>query len=131
MKTDAMEKFTRRMFTRIITTLARTLADEELSVGQVAALYLVDDRGTMRVSDVAEATGRALPAASRMVDDLVRRGFLEREEDPSDRRARVLTLTASGRRFITQAGADRVRTIKESLPADLASQVAKLITKRG
>jgi DNA-binding MarR family transcriptional regulator len=133
MKHEGIELLTRRMFTRIIAALARTLHDQDLSVAQVAALYLVDERGPVRIGEVATELGRPLPATSRLVDDLVRRGWIDRTEDESDRRARVLTLTAAGRKFIARAGADRVRTIEgalESMPPALVSEVWRSIASR-
>jgi DNA-binding MarR family transcriptional regulator len=126
---EAIEAFTRRMFTRVISAMARTLRDEELSVAQVAALYLVDENGPMRIGEVAAALGRSLPAASRLTDDLVRRGLLQRDEDPEDRRARLLTTSAKGRTFLTRAGDDRVKTILEAvdaIPAELFERLAAL-----
>lgn len=112
-----LEALTRRMFTRIISALARTLRSEDLGVVQVAALYLVDERGTLRISDVAAAVERPLAAISRPIDDLVQRGLLLRSEDPTDRRARVLRLSAKGHKFLERAGQDRVRTMVEALSA--------------
>lgn len=129
-----MEQFTRRMFTRIIAALARTLRDEDLSVVQVAALYLVDDRGSARISDIAEEVGRPLPSVSRQIDDLVRRKLLVREEDPDDRRARVLTLAPRGRSFVERAGAERVRTIQSAIASVspvFAKQVSRMFARPG
>ncbi|HKO48609.1 MAG TPA: MarR family transcriptional regulator [Polyangiaceae bacterium] len=121
-----LEALTRRMFTRIITALARTLKSEDLDVVQVAALYLVDDRGALRIGDVAAAVDRSLTAVSRPIDDLVQRGLLLRAEDPNDRRARVLTLSAKGRKFLARAGTDRVRTMVEATASIPGNAVALL-----
>ena len=114
------------MFTRIITALARTLKSEDLDVVQVAALYLVDDQGAMRIGDVAAAVDRTLTAVSRPIDDLVQRGLLLRAEDPHDRRARVLTLSAKGRKFLARAGTDRVRTMLDAAAGIPGNAVAVL-----
>jgi DNA-binding MarR family transcriptional regulator len=127
-----LEILTRRMFTRIITALARTLQSEDLDVVQVAALYLVDDRGTMRIGDVAAAVDRSLAAVSRPIDDLVQRGLLLRTEDLNDRRARVLTLSAKGKKFLARAGKDRVRTMLEAtaaLPGNAAAVLADALSR--
>jgi len=129
-----LEALTRRMFTRIITALARSLRTEDLDVVQVAALYLVDERGSMRIGEVAAAVDRSLTAVSRPIDDLVQRGLLLRAEDPSDRRARVLRLSAKGSAFLMRAGKDRVRTMVEaaaSMPANLASILADALARAG
>jgi DNA-binding MarR family transcriptional regulator len=95
-----LETFTRMMFTRIVTSLARTLRDEALSIGQIAGLHLVDA--------------------------LVRQGLVGRAEDADDRRVRTLTLTAEGRAFVGRIGEDRVRVIletAETLPKQLVEAV--------
>jgi MarR family transcriptional regulator for hemolysin len=120
-----IERITRRMFTRIITSLSHTLQEEELSVAQVATLYLLDEHGTMRIGDVASVLDRAPPATSRMIDDLVASGLVERKEDPTDRRARCLSLTSKGSKFIARAGEARVKTILEAT-RELPEQAAEL-----
>jgi DNA-binding MarR family transcriptional regulator len=128
----AVQALTRRMFTRIIASLARSLREEELSVAQVAALHLLDERGSMRVGDLAQELGRSAPAASRMVDDLVRRKLVARREDDADRRAKVLTLAAKGRAFVERAGEERVRTMIEtvgSMPDVPADRIFSLMTR--
>lgn len=113
------EKLTRRMFTRIISGVARTLQEHDLSVGQLAALYLLDERESARIGDIATELALSAPTASRLVDDLVRQKLVAREEDETDRRARVLTLTAKGRAFIAKSSEARMATI-----ADAASEVS-------
>ncbi len=115
-----IEQFTRMMFTRIITGLSRSLRENEFTVAQIAALHLVDQQGMMRVSALAEELGLSASAGSRLIDGLVQRGLLARAEDPADRRAKMLTLSAEGRRFIEHTSAERLRVIEEtaqSLPA--------------
>lgn len=125
-----LERFTRRMFTRIITSLSQTLREEELSIAQVATLYLLDDRGRLRIGDVGAELDQGAPSVSRLVDDLVARGLVERAEDPSDRRARVLALTAKGRKLVERTSNVRVETISAAardVPADFLAQVRQLL----
>jgi DNA-binding MarR family transcriptional regulator len=114
------------MFTRIIAGLARMLRDEELTVAQVAALYLIDEQGSSRVSQIAGVLSLSASAASRLVDGLVTRGLVVRQEDPSDRRAKALSLTARGRRFVAETSEERVRVIAEaarSLPEEVVAKM--------
>jgi DNA-binding MarR family transcriptional regulator len=103
-----LERITRRVFTRIMTGVARTMQDEDLTIGQVATVFLVDDGESTRVADVAEALGLSASATSRLVDGLVERGYLARELDPDDRRARRLSVTAEGRAFVQRLGKERM-----------------------
>ncbi|WP_269664835.1 MarR family winged helix-turn-helix transcriptional regulator [Streptacidiphilus rugosus] len=56
---------------------------------------LVD--GPVRMSELAGRLLMDKPYTTVVVDDLERRGLVVREADPSDRRAKVVTLTETGR----------------------------------
>ena len=132
-KDTAIERMSRAMFTRIISSLTRTMQEEELSVAQVAALHLVDERGSMRIGDVGIELDSAAPSTSRMIDDLVDRNFLERKEDATDRRARVVSLTPKGAKFIARAGEARVKAIAAGLnevPEQTVELVLSIIRRR-
>ncbi len=49
------------------------------------------------VTDLAVHLGMTKQAASQLVEDLVRRGYVERRPHPGDARARLVVLTESGR----------------------------------
>lgn len=53
-------------------------------------------RAPLNVADVGECLFISHSAASRAVDRLVREGHVRREENPADRRQKVLTLTEKG-----------------------------------
>jgi DNA-binding MarR family transcriptional regulator len=107
---DALERFMRAMFTELITALARSTRSEHLSVSELAALHQLDQLGSVRVSDLAERLGAALPAASRVVSRLVETGLVERREDRNDRRAKTLTLSERGHALIDETSRERVVT---------------------
>ena len=95
-----VERYERVMFTQIVVSMAKSLRDDNLSLAQVAALHLLGLRQDARVGDVAEALGIQLPGASKVVGELVERGLCTRKEDPTDRRAKVVAITAKGRKLI-------------------------------
>jgi DNA-binding MarR family transcriptional regulator len=49
------------------------------------------------LNEVAKIVARGAPAVSRSVDSLVRSGFVERTQDPANRRRLALRLTQTGR----------------------------------
>lgn len=57
-------------------------------------------RHSMSISDVACELSLTHSAASRAVDRLVRDGYVERVENPADRRRKLLTLSAEGEELI-------------------------------
>ena len=124
---SAFERFTRLMFARIIGGIARTLRDSNMSVAELAAVALVDQAGTLRVSELAEALLLSPSATSRVVDGLVERGLLSRSEDPEDRRAKRVQLGPDGKAFMDRASADRVTLIYDTIVRHVPTSATKLI----
>jgi DNA-binding MarR family transcriptional regulator len=69
------------------------------------------------LNEVAKTIGRGAPAVSRSVDALVRSGFVERTQDPDNRRRLALRLTQAGRDQMTKrvAGGPALRGKLERL----------------
>lgn len=67
--------------------------------------------GGVRLTEVAARAQLSLAAASELVNDLQALGYLEREPDPRDGRAKLIGLTGRGRGLMTHAG-DQVATIE-------------------
>src|SRR3954466_9623770 len=66
----------------------REASEHELTLSQLKTLSLLSElppATPLSLKDVAERLGISLPAASRAVDPLVRRGLVERREDEADR----------------------------------------------
>jgi DNA-binding MarR family transcriptional regulator len=91
-----MAQFLRLMSAQLLSSTARNLRHENMTLAELAALYLLDRDKALRINSLATALALSLPAASRVASTLVDRGFVARAEDPDDRRAKVLTLTAEG-----------------------------------
>lgn len=82
----------------------RLLADSELAAEQagvqlrMAHLNVfgnIEADGT-RLSDLAAWAGMTRPSMAELVDQLEAQGLLERRPDPTDRRAKLVTLTPTG-----------------------------------
>jgi DNA-binding MarR family transcriptional regulator len=100
------------------------IAELDLSFTQIKALCALEAAGEERsVKALAEALGVSLPAMSRAVDGLYERGFVEREEDPTDRRMKRVRLTDSGRtvpRALNEARLSALAELMSSLREDEA-----------
>ena len=82
----------------------------ELTLTQIKLLHHLEDQQPreLTLKEAAELVHVSLPAASRMVDDLVRRGFAQRREDLEDRRMKRVCLTDGGRAVISRLNAARL-----------------------
>lgn len=62
--------------------------------------------GEPRQNTLAEALGIEGPSLVRLLDQLETAGLVLRKEDPTDRRAKVLSLTSTGRSVVAKIEAD-------------------------
>ena len=101
--------------------LFRMLGELGLSFTQMKALHLLLEGGDVNVKDVAERLGMSLPAMSRALDGLARRGYVQRLESPTDRRARLVRLLPAGRAILTEIEQTR-RAALEELASSLSDE---------
>jgi DNA-binding MarR family transcriptional regulator len=73
-----------------------------LSPGHASGLLLID-RGGTRLTDLAGRAGITKQAMMQVIDDLEGRGFVRRQPDANDARAKVVKLTARGLRERAEA----------------------------
>jgi DNA-binding MarR family transcriptional regulator len=125
----------RALWRELVIGFAGQLGELRLGFTQLAGLYVLADGGTLTVGELAEAIGRSPSATSRLVDGLVRRRLVERQEEPEDRRQRTLRLTPRGHailRVVDRARADQflraVRPLPTAERAIVAMGVAALAT---
>jgi DNA-binding MarR family transcriptional regulator len=85
------------MVHRVIRTELRKYGAKEMSVPQFRTLAFVYRKEGASLSEVADHMALTLPTMSMLVDGLVVHGFINRREDPKDRRRMTLTLTRDGR----------------------------------
>jgi DNA-binding MarR family transcriptional regulator len=67
-----------------------------LSVAQCYSLEAIGTQGQLTLNELADSLYITPSTASRTIEELVRKELVERRQDPDDRRAVSLTLTAQG-----------------------------------
>jgi MarR family transcriptional regulator for hemolysin len=94
---------------QLTATLAVTSRTYKSAVDKVAAEYGLSQAtglpvlligrlgGGVRPGVLADAIGLEASSVVRLVDHLIESGLLERRDDPQDRRAKILELTAEGK----------------------------------
>jgi DNA-binding MarR family transcriptional regulator len=95
------------------------IAELDISITQMKTLHVLADGGSeVSVKELSDRLGLSLPGASRIVDALMRRGWLERREDPDDRRMKRVGVTAEGRTVL-----DRIETARLAGLEDYAASL--------
>jgi DNA-binding MarR family transcriptional regulator len=90
--------------------VAASITDITLAQARVAAR--IGQHGT-RVSELAEQARVTKQSAGFLVEQLEAAGYVERVPDPTDRRARLVRLTARADRVVTAANAEVERVLAE------------------
>jgi DNA-binding MarR family transcriptional regulator len=101
-----------------------------LSMPQFSLLMQMHYKGACGMSEVSDRFEITPAAASQLVDKLVQNGFVQREEDPHDRRAKLLNLTDKGRELIQRGIEERYRWVDElagKLTAEERAQVSEAL----
>ncbi|WP_309081963.1 MarR family winged helix-turn-helix transcriptional regulator [Zhihengliuella sp.] len=102
---------------------------KELSMREYDVLFNLKraPRCGLRLGDLNESLLLSQPSLSRMIDRLVARGLVVRQQDPSDHRAILITLTEAGAEVQRRIGRAHVRHINEVLGGALdAEQLEQL-----
>ena len=141
-KLDELETRAWRAFllahARLVPTLDQELAHEMgLNLSQYEILLWLNDAPdkALRMSDLATKVILSPSGITRAVDQLERRGYVERQVCSSDRRGYLATLTTEGKARLRRASATHVRGIREHFTTRLSSeqlqQLASLLETLG
>lgn len=109
----------------IVTDIARLIRAEMdhrtteaglgLTTGEGRVLFNVRRAGPIRQSALAERLGIEAMTLSGLIDRLEGKGYVERQPDPADRRAKLVTLTEAGTAVVA-----RIEPIAASIRGDAA-----------
>ena len=101
-----------------------------LSMPQFSLMMQLHYRGACGMSEVSERFEITPAAASQLVDKLVHSSLITREEDPHDRRAKLLKLSDKGEELIQQGIEERYRWVDqlaENLTAEERVQISEAL----
>ena len=83
-----------------------------LSMPQIGILMQLHHKGPCGVSDISGHADITAAAASQLVEKLVQAGYIYRVEDPSDRRAKMLTISPTGAELLKKGNEERYRWMR-------------------
>ena len=104
--------------------LTTALADLDLPAADIDVLAILADGAGRTVGALATATATRPSTLTSLLDRLIKRGYIERELDPADRRSFLISLTPTGR-AVAQHGAAAIADIeRQALAAVTPAQRA-------
>ena len=136
------------LYKRVYRELRASFAEQwmrlDSTMPQLKVLLYLHTDGPSRMSDLAAALRLSMPSATGIVDRLVQRGLVIRDQSPDDRRVVTCSLSGEGEERISSlwaASFDPLREILAPLPpealdtitraAELVLEAAKRINGKG
>ncbi len=107
---------TRRFQERVL-ALVNGKGYADMRIAHLAVTRHIDLAGT-RIADVAARAGVTKQSMSEMIEQLRKMGFVRLDADASDKRAKIVTFTDSGRVLL-----DTIRKAVASTERELASRI--------
>lgn len=86
-----------------------------ISVSQCYVLETLHSHGTLTVNELANKMHLSISTITRVVDQLVKKGYVTRQEDVNDRRVRVLKLTEAGETIFQKSWSNVFQSEKQIL----------------
>ncbi|MGA2479466.1 MAG: MarR family transcriptional regulator [Spirochaetia bacterium] len=111
--TDIVRQWVQNITIRSLHGMAHDARAQGLSMPQYSILMRLRHTDGCAVHDIGRMFDVSAAAASQLVEKLVQSGFVARTEDPADRRARKIAITAKGRALIARGLAERFRWVDE------------------
>lgn len=121
-----------RLFLRMHRLLDRRMAEQGASLARTKFLIYLDKEGPSRGTDIADLLGLAPRTVTEALDGLERDGLVRRDPDPSDRRAKRVSLTEEGRNAIAATEPLRISLIDRifgTLDAEERAQLDRILAR--
>lgn len=94
-------------------------ADLGMNLSEASLLAYVGESGALTQTRLAERLGIGRAAMGSVIDSLEKRGLVERNPDPDDRRVWLVDLTASGKEMVEQV-TERDVVLRKELRAGIS-----------
>lgn len=115
-----------KLYHQVSRLVNECMMDEGVSLARSKFLYLLACEGPQRSTDIAATLGFAPRTVTEAIDGLERDKLVAREPDPRDRRAKIVSITETGRAVIDAAMEPKEKTVKAIFDILEEGQKAKL-----
>jgi DNA-binding MarR family transcriptional regulator len=89
-----------RLFRNLLPTVPDELLSLDVTMAQLKILLLIYINGPLRMSSIAGGLGVTLPTSTSLIDKLVDKNYISRENQSDDRRVVLCKLTAEGQKVV-------------------------------
>jgi DNA-binding MarR family transcriptional regulator len=92
-----------------------------ISISQSHILDVLAEEGDLTMQQLAKRMYKSVSTMTRVVGQLVRRGYVKRRQNPEDRRVVHVSITPQGKAIVAAISRDLIQTQKailQSIPAD-------------
>jgi DNA-binding MarR family transcriptional regulator len=113
------------IYNRLSPRIPTEWLSSDLTVAQLRVLLVLQAAGPSRMSDIATTLEVALPTATGIVDKLVKKELVVREDDPQDRRLVIARLSAGGQEIINGLWISGQRQMERLLDGLTPEQLTK------
>src|SRR3954454_3486442 len=104
----------------------RPLLSQDVSFARMRVLALLLENGPQRIMQLAMMDQVAQPSMTIMIDGMEQLGWVERNPDPTDRRAVLVSLTRTGETEVKRVQSIRSRALADQLEALPQDEIAEL-----
>jgi DNA-binding MarR family transcriptional regulator len=128
---EVLPIFNRMFWWSGVRPMFRRMVEADLTMAESVVLRSLQ-RGPLTVADAASCLMLSHSAASRAVDRLVRDGYIEREENPEDRRQKRLTLAPKGADLVQEMegiAVDGLRQLTATLSPEECETMRALLVR--
>ncbi|MDA8026651.1 MAG: MarR family transcriptional regulator [Actinomycetota bacterium] len=87
--------------------------EETISIPQYRILVILGGRGDLPMSEIVKETSLAPASATRLCDDLLKKGLIDRKAHLDDRRQVIITITNEGSQLLRRVTESRRGMITE------------------
>jgi DNA-binding MarR family transcriptional regulator len=108
------------------------MAESGLTMPQIVTMKILDHGGPQGIGFIGERLSLTPSTVSHLVDQLVKKGFVDRTEDPDDRRQKRLAITATGTtllRRLTDSRVTEIARVLGSLDGDTRNAMAGAVER--
>jgi DNA-binding MarR family transcriptional regulator len=110
--------------------------DAVITLPQLLLLSRIERLGSASLGAIGEESPASIPALSQMIDRLVRQGWLDRAEDPDDRRRKTIRVTPRAGDLLCKVATARsadfdlgLSSLSEELRAQLTTVLEQAVTE--